>query len=112
MTLYMKRGKKYVPVKEFTGFPTEGIWWVERKPGKHESRWIAKLADLPVQNHLVKLDHYRYQISQAIMRVQNRRAYSVSDLIDEILLEVAKKQHDEEGKEHEDQVRRFGPRGW
>lgn len=109
MMLYMKKGRRYVPVKEFTGFPSEGIWWVQRKPGKSENRWIAKLSELPVVSTIAKLESFRDDVIKAMNEVRGRNVfggksdgqkwYSDNGLVDAIFRVLARKIDDREAEE-------------
>jgi hypothetical protein len=47
---YRKQGRKYIKVgfsDGFTGFPTDGVWLVQAKPGRHSSECLLKLGELP-----------------------------------------------------------------
>lgn len=48
--VYKKVGKKYVkigPSDGWTGFPSEGLWIVQGKPGIKSESWIRKISNIP-----------------------------------------------------------------
>jgi hypothetical protein len=47
--IYKKVGKKYIPVgysDGWSGFPSDGIWIVQTKPGSKSSECIMKIGEL------------------------------------------------------------------
>lgn len=89
-TLYRKVGKRYVTVGEdFTGFPSEGVWYVE--PGMRSMRQIMKIGDLPDPRPLVELERHRLAATTALMQAMHatNRGMSVDELVTIVFKAVA-----------------------
>lgn len=89
--LYKKVGRKYDPIgysDGFTGFPSDGIWLVQTKPGCKSSECILKIGELQNLHPYVDL-FYGYEdkivkfLSENIMTNESRYDFAMR-LIKEI----------------------------
>ena len=91
--LYAKRGRRYVPVQTFEGFPCDGIWLVESRPGHHREscvvpRWVGKVDDSVIER--VSLELLRDPLIRALAAARARGCYTPNDIASEALDEVAR----------------------
>lgn len=90
--LYKKVGRKYVPVaREFTSFPAEGVFLVTNN-GNNFQR-IFQLKELsPVADLWTAIDFHKTlkePLRKAMMKVCDKRRYSIAELIDAALVTLA-----------------------
>ena len=80
-TFYEKRGRKYYPIgQEFTGFPANGVWYVE----DGRQNLFMKVGDLPDPMPLAALEPYREQVAKALCEhfQANPGPISANDIVD------------------------------
>ena len=85
--LFEKRGRRYYPVgHRFTGFPVNGVWYVE--DGRHNR--IMKVGDLPDPMPLAAMEPYRMAAASAVHEVLRRQSRSPNDVVDAVFMAIAK----------------------
>ena len=84
--VYYKLGRKYVPFgpQEWEGFPADGVWLVQIKPGRRSEELILKLGDMPKLYPFAQMMVSKDALIKVIGRVRNR-PYSDNDLATEII---------------------------
>lgn len=91
--VYKKVKNRYVPIgysDGWSGFPTDGIWLVQTKPGHKSSECIMKIGDIesmqPTANLILG---YKDKIIKFIQNneVKNESPY---DLVNRMLIEITK----------------------
>jgi len=73
--LYIKRGKRYQPIKEFEGFPAEGIWLVKKVANQKIERCLIYLGEplekIPKKYSLI-LEQFRDEIRREYVNRRER----------------------------------------
>lgn len=98
--VYKKKGRRYIPIgpADWTGFPTDGIWLVQSKPGVKSSECIIKVDELDSIHLAVDLI-FEYQdkltkfIADEVMKKDsNLKLYneSVHEFVMRMLKEISK----------------------
>jgi hypothetical protein len=92
--LYKKVGRKYVPIgysDGWQGFPTDGFWLVQTKPGVKSSECIIKIDELenlkPAANLIFE---YKDKLIKVLMNNQCYLNTNANDLALKILKELTK----------------------
>jgi hypothetical protein len=99
--VYYKLGRRYIPFgpQEWEGFPSDGVWLVQIKPGHRSEELILKLGDLPELYPFARMMVSKDDLSRVIMRVLERGTYNASDLATEVIKWLAEGgKSDEAGK--------------
>lgn len=92
--IYKKVGRKYIPVgysDGWSGFPTEGIWLVQNKPGCKSSECIIKIDELESMKPAINLIlGYKDKIVDYVMDNSNITNITPNDFVLEMLKEITK----------------------
>lgn len=83
---YTKKGRRYIPVGyQWEGFPADGIWLVHRRPYHKSDRWITRIGDVPSLFPFAQMQVSQEDISRVLANRMTEKAYSPSDLADEVI---------------------------
>jgi len=96
---YIKKGRRYIPVEYWTGFPAEGIWLVKHGEGVKSSRLVLRLAPGPVDvRHLINMATIQATIQEIVEEsLQNHDGVmSIVNLAEKIAKKCCKKLIEEE----------------
>lgn len=95
--LYTKVGRRYVRLgSEFRGFPLEGVWLVQKKPGHYSEQHIMHVGDLPSPYPLANLHCHRDRIGKAVADIlHSEKPYSADTIVQAIFRVVAKVENEE-----------------
>jgi hypothetical protein len=98
--VYKKKGKRYIPIgySDWHGFPTDGIWLVQHKPGVKSSECIIKVEELDSIHPAVDLIfEYKDKITNFIQDELEKedsdlKLYNISsyDFVMKMLKEISK----------------------
>ena len=81
-TLYIKKGRKYVPVEKFSGFPCEGIWFVK---GGRRSMFVSleRAGDIPEKELRTRseLEARRDEVVEDLFKSGCRNGGSLNDIV-------------------------------
>ncbi len=94
ITLYAREGLRYIPVKEFSGFPADGVWMVKSFKGCVSSRLVTrcdveKLCELPEPYLNTKLA-LEVRRDELIRIVDDSRLSSVNEVVTKIIETLSK----------------------
>ena len=90
--VYKKIGRRYVRMGyEFTGFPAEGLWLVQRRPYSTSEPLILKVGELPGLYPYAQLAVDENELASAISDRMRSGAYSPSELAAAVMKWIAKK---------------------
>lgn len=91
--LYKKIGRKYEPIgysDNFTGFPCDGIWVVYSKPGVKSEMCIGKVGEFKNIDYSLLSSLIKDKKDKCCEIIQNSKNKSISEMIDEIFIEILK----------------------
>ena len=79
--VYYKKGRRYIPFgpQEWEGFPSDGVWLVQVKPGHRSEELILKLGDLPELYPFAQMMVSKDDLVKLILEISSKR-HSVNDL--------------------------------
>jgi hypothetical protein len=96
-TLYKKVGKKYIPIglTGWDGFPSDGIWIVQAKPGVNSSECVMKVGELENFQPAINLIlGYKDKIIKFLISEMNKDLViydkSISEFVTNMLKEISK----------------------
>lgn len=89
--LYRKKGNRYIPVKEFEGFPAEGVWLVHSSKHCNSRSLIAPLdcngVDIPT---LAAIQLLKDKILKEVGKIsKENNGVSLADIYDIMALNIA-----------------------
>lgn len=91
--LYLKQGRRYVPAPTlFYGWPADGIWLVDTKPGVRTQMRICRVGEVPDAVKLAAIERHRDEASTAVMEVMKAGPYSAQDLVTAVFRVLAKEE--------------------
>jgi len=98
--VYYKKGRRYIPFgpQEWEGFPADGIWLVEVKPGLRSEQLLLRIGDVPDLYPFAQMAVSRNELAIAISKRMDK-PHSAQDLADVVLKWMAGK---EKGNEKEE----------
>jgi hypothetical protein len=96
--VYKKEGRKHVPIgysDGWHGFPSDGVWIVQTKPGHKSSECIMKIGEIESMQPTINLIlGYRDKIIKFLMDEANKDLIiydkSIRDFVDKMLKEISK----------------------
>jgi hypothetical protein len=79
--VYIKRGRKYTPLGpyEWHGFPADGVWLVQVRPGHKSEELILKLGDLQELYPFAQMMVSKDDLVKVILGVTAKQ-HSVNDI--------------------------------
>ena len=94
--IYKKVGRKYIPIgysDGWSGFPADGIWVVETKPGHKSSECMLKIGEVQDMRPTIDmLIGYRDDIVKYLM--ENRlEGISPKDYVNNMIKEITNEKH-------------------